>query len=173
MRMEPLTVFASTSLARLPASTSPFTVLPMNFTPSGTRTVKSTLTSLSCVLMCPPSPGSHRFSRRPSLGYTAQIVTPPSSSTTSILTSSGSERWACFTAVTSVSPLPATARTSPFTPLISIAFPGAMRPFQWNSVWAAERSSGRSAPAARLARPARVETRMVTPPWIRPPAGRS
>src|SRR6266566_921041 len=118
MRMEPLTVFASTSLARLPASTSPFTVLPMNFTPSGTRTVKSTLTSLSCVLMCPPSPGSHRFSRRPSLGYTAQIVTPPSSSTTSILTSSGSERWACFTAVTSVSPLPATARTSPFTPLI-------------------------------------------------------
>ena len=136
--MPPFTVEASTSPPRLAASTSPFTVLPTNLTPAGTCTVNSTTTSFSRVLMCPPSPGRHSFARRPSLGYTAQIVTPPSCSTTSIFTSSGSLRLARFVAVTSVSPpLPATARTSPFTPLISISLPAAIFPFQWKSPCAA------------------------------------
>src|SRR5207245_5598214 len=130
IRMLPFTVVASTSLERFAASTLPFTVAPRKRTPSGTRTVKSTRTSLFRVLVWSCSPGSQVFSRRPSLGYTAQIVTPSSDGTTSIFTSSGSLRCALLTPVTSTSPDPATALTSPFTPLISIVLPAATLPFQ-------------------------------------------
>src|SRR6266566_4303456 len=163
IRMLPFTVFACTSLARLAASTSPFTVVPTNRTSAGTRTVKSTVTSLSCTFMWPPSPASQVFSRRPSLGYTAQIVTPSSCCTTSIFTSLGSLLRACFTAVTSTSPEPATARTSPFTPLISIALPEATLPFQWNSSWAAA-ARGTSVRAATAGSSASIVMRIVSSP---------
>ena len=58
----------ATSLERFAASTLPFTVAPRKRTPSGTRTVKSTRTSLFRVLVWSFSPGSQVFSRRPSLG---------------------------------------------------------------------------------------------------------
>src|SRR5207247_232765 len=60
--MLPFTVFASTSPERSAAATSPFTVFPRNRTPAGTRTVKSTVTSLSRTFMWPPSPASQVFS---------------------------------------------------------------------------------------------------------------
>ena len=90
----------------------------------------------------------------------AQIVTAPSCSTTSIFTSSGSLRLARFVAVTSVSPLlPATARTSPFTPLISISLPAAIFPFQWKSPCA---NTGAAANAAATA--STSELRIIGPP---------
>src|SRR5260370_24166333 len=61
---------------------------------------------------------------------------PSGDSTTSILTSSGSERRECFRAFTTASaPLANTARTSPFTPFTSSRFPAARRPCQLKS-WA-------------------------------------
>src|SRR6267378_2468664 len=61
---------------------------------------------------------------------------PSGDSTTSILTSSGSERRECFLAFTTASaPLANTARTSPFTPFTSSRFPAASRPCQLKS-WA-------------------------------------
>src|SRR6266436_1758155 len=61
---------------------------------------------------------------------------PASDSTTLISTSSGSERRACFRALTTASaPLASTARTSPFTPFTSSRFPAASRPCQLKS-WA-------------------------------------
>ena len=160
-RMLPFTLCASTSPDRLAASTSPLTVWPAKRTPAGTRTVKFTLTSLSCVLMRPCSPVSQVFSRSPSLGYTAQMVTPSSCCTTWIFTSSGSLRCACFTAVTSTSPEPATASMSPFTPLISIVLPAATWPFQWNSPWA---TAGRANRAAATTSGPSVVKRMIIPP---------
>src|SRR2546430_2981012 len=126
--MLPFTVVASTSLDPTAASTSPFTVFPRNRTPAGTRTVKSTVTSLSRTFMLPSSPASHVFSRRPSLGYTAQIVTPPSCCTTSIFTSSGSLLRARFTAVSPPPPAPALGPTSPLPPLIFLPLPPADAP---------------------------------------------
>src|SRR5712664_3331357 len=59
---------------------------------------------------------------------------PSSVSTTSIFTSSGSERRACFRAFTTASaPLASTARTSPFTPFTSSRLPAASRPCQLKS----------------------------------------
>src|SRR5712664_2686001 len=59
---------------------------------------------------------------------------PSSVSTTSIFTSSGSERRACFRAFTTASaPLATTARTSPFTPFTSSRLPAASRPCQLKS----------------------------------------
>src|ERR1043166_3614645 len=78
------------------------------------------------------------------------MVTPSSCGTTSIFTSSGSLRRACFTAVTSTSPEPATARTSPLMPLISMAFPAAIAPFQWNSCWAAAWRAVSATPVATV-----------------------
>src|SRR6266536_4537748 len=61
---------------------------------------------------------------------------PSGDSTTSIFTSSGSERRECFRAFTTASPpLASTARTSPFTPFTSSRFPAARRPCQLKS-WA-------------------------------------
>src|SRR5947207_12253428 len=61
---------------------------------------------------------------------------PSGDSTTSIFTSSGSERRECFRAFTTASPpLASTARTSPFTPFTSSRFPTARRPCQLKS-WA-------------------------------------
>src|SRR5467141_2093690 len=61
---------------------------------------------------------------------------PVGDSTTSIFTSSGSERRECFRAFTTASaPLASTARTSPFTPFTSSRFPAASRPCQLKS-WA-------------------------------------
>src|SRR6267378_2504118 len=61
---------------------------------------------------------------------------PSADSTTSIFTSSGSERRECFRAFTTASaPLANTARTSPFTPFTSSRFPAARRPCQLKS-WA-------------------------------------
>src|SRR5690349_12558129 len=161
IRMLPFTVVASTSLERFAASTLPFTVAPRKRTPSGTRPVKSTRTSLFRVLVWSCSPGSQVFSRRPSLGYTAQIVTPSSEGTTSIFTSSGSPRCALLTPVTSTSPHPATASMSPLMPLISMVLPAAIFPFQWKSPWAATRDAARVSP---IVASASVTTRMVIPP---------
>src|SRR5258708_37246612 len=61
---------------------------------------------------------------------------PAGDSTTSILTSSGSERRECCGAVTTAwARLASTARTSPFTPFTSSRFPAARRPCQLKS-WA-------------------------------------
>src|SRR6266699_1674772 len=61
---------------------------------------------------------------------------PSGDSTTSIFTSSGSERRECFRAFTTASlPLASTARTSPFTPFTSSRLPAARRPCQLKS-WA-------------------------------------
>ncbi len=130
----PFTVRALTSALMPRASTLPFTVCPVKRTPWGTFTTKSTLTSLRWVLMCPPEPGSHRFSWLAfrGVGYTAQIVTPASLGTTSIRTEAGSLLCADFVATTSTSePEVGSARTSPFTPLISTTCPDLSVPAQW------------------------------------------
>ena len=150
---EPLTVVSVTSPFSRVASISPLTVLPTSATPAGTRTVKRTLTSLFCTFIRPPSPGRHSFGRWPSrLGYTAQMVTPPAWGTTSIRTDSGLSRLARFTATTSTWLLPeGSARTSPLTPLISIACPCGMAPRHWKSCAPAGRagSEGRTQRAKR------------------------
>jgi hypothetical protein len=56
-----LTVRASTLAAMPLASTPPFTVCPTKRTPAGTRTTKSTRTSLSRTFERPPEPGSQVF----------------------------------------------------------------------------------------------------------------
>src|SRR5438309_6367317 len=65
-----------------------------------------------------------------------------------ICTDSGSLRWARLDALTSTW-LPAAtpaARIPPFTPLTSSRLPAAIRPLQWNSVWA---GAGTAAPISR------------------------
>src|SRR6266550_3208529 len=150
--MPPFTVYALTVPPRPSASTSPFTVLAYSSRLAGSRTVKSTVTSLFSVFALQWSPGSQVFScraRRP-VGYRAQIVTPASEGTTLISTSAGSLRRACFTAVTSIwSPVAATAWMSPLTPLISSRFPAARWPVQRKSCPAAGATRAARASAAR------------------------
>ena len=64
----PFTVYASASAGSAFAWMLPFTVRPTKRMPAGTRTVKSTFTSLSFAFMRPLSPGRHSLGRPAGLG---------------------------------------------------------------------------------------------------------
>src|SRR5579871_246926 len=159
IRIFPFTVCAVTSLARDSASTSPFTDLPTNFTPAGTRTVNSTRTSLLLVFMRPLEPGAHSLARPQSLeGYIAQIVTPSAWGTTCTVTERKSLCRENLLASTATSvPEDFSARIDPFTPLISIVLPGVSCPCQEKSFGSTEGAAAPSASApVRIARIVRI-----------------
>ena len=146
----PLTVLASASATRPRAVTLPFTFLPTNRTPLGTRTSKSASALVSSVFIRPSSPGAHSLGLFERPGNMAQMVTPPLCSTTSKVSSSRSRP--SFSAVTWTSaPSVWTARMFPLMPLISMLLPAAIRPLQLKS-WAETVPPARNVRAIRMAK---------------------